>query len=314
MNDGMASRRARAVALGIQVVMRRAAWGDPEALARRARRLFGAPNPLGWLRTRGVRIEGVTNGIVSGEWLSIAGPQRGTILYLHGGGYVAGSPATHRPITAALARLAARRVFALDYRLAPEHRFPAALDDAVAAYRWLLDQGVTPASLALAGDSAGGGLVIATLVKARDLGWPLPSSAVCFSPWTDLAATGESLLTNNGRCVMFRPENMREFAHVYLGPASPRDPHASPLYAGLAALPPLLLQVSANEILLDDSRRLHARALAAGTPSTLQIFDGLFHVWHLLDGLVPESRTALHQAADFINTPGDAGIRKRTAL
>jgi epsilon-lactone hydrolase len=297
----MPSWQARGLALGIQVVMRRATWGDPEALAQRARRLFGAPNPLGWLRTRGVRIDPVEEGVVRGEWLSAARSMRGTILYLHGGGYVAGSPATHRPITAALARLAERRVFALSYRLAPEHRFPAALDDAVVAYRWLLEQGVTADSLALAGDSAGGGLVIATLVKARDLGLPLPTAAVCFSPWTDLAATGESLLTNNGRCAMFRPENMGEFARVYLGSASPRDPYASPLYADLARLPPLLLQVSSSEILLDDSRRLHARALAAGTSSTLQIFDGLFHVWQILDGIVPESRKALHQAAAFIN-------------
>ena len=148
--------------------MRRATWGEPEALARRARRLFGAPNPVRWLRSRGVRIERVVEPPVAGEWVSAGAPGRGVVLYLHGGGYVAGSPATHRPITAALARLTGRRVFSLDYRLAPEYRFPAALDDAMAGYRWLLRQGTPPGSVALAGDSAGGGLVLATLLRVRD--------------------------------------------------------------------------------------------------------------------------------------------------
>jgi epsilon-lactone hydrolase len=295
------SWQARCVAAAIRVAMRRAHWGEPARLARRARRLFGAPNPLVWLRTRGVRIEPVHDDAVRGEWLSAGPADQGAILYLHGGGYVAGSPVTHRPITAALARLAARRVFALEYRLAPEHRFPAALDDAVAGYRWLLEQGIAPSSLAVAGDSAGGGLGLALLVRARDEGLPRPACAVCFSPWTDLAATGESLLTNNGRCAMFRPENVADFARVYLGDASPRHPHASPLFADLRGLPPLLVQVGSGEILLDDARRLHEKIRMAGGLSTLQVFDAVFHVWQMLDGFIPESRQALQDAAAFMN-------------
>jgi acetyl esterase/lipase len=218
--------------------MRRAAWGDERRLARRARRVFGAPSALQWLRARGVRIEPVRDGAVPGEWVSAERADRGALLYFHGGSYVAGSPATERPITAALARLAGWRVFSLDYRLAPEHRFPAALDDAVAAYRWLLDQGVSPAALGLAGQSAGGGLVLGALVRLRDEGVPLPAAAVCFSPWTDLTGGGDSVRLNDGRCPTFRPGNFVEFARAYLGEASPRHPHASPLFADLARLPP----------------------------------------------------------------------------
>ena len=280
--------------------MRRARWGDPEVLARRARRLFGLPNPIQWLRTRGVRIEPVRAGDVRGEWLTAARADRGALLYMHGGGYVAGSPAVYRPITAALARLTGRRVFSLDYRLAPEHRFPAALDDALAGYRWLLGQGIAPGSLALAGDSAGGGLVLATLLRARDEGVPLPACAVCLSPWTDLAGTGESLIANNGRCAMFRPENIPDFARIYLGAVTPKHPYASPVYADLHGLPPLLFQVGDDELLLDDSRRVHDAVHRAGGRSTLEMTAGVFHVWQMLDGFLPEARAALMWAAEFI--------------
>jgi acetyl esterase/lipase len=280
--------------------MRRARWGgNAERLARRARWLFVAPNPLQWLCTRGVRMQPV-RGKVRGEWVTVPGLDRGVILYMHGGGYVAGSPATHRPITAALARLTGRRVFSLDYRLAPEHRFPAALEDALAGYRWLLEQGIDPATIALAGDSAGGGLVLATLVRARDEAVALPRCAVCFGAWTDLAGTGESIAANTGRCAMFRPENIAEFARVYLGPVSPRQPYASPLYADLHGLPPLLLQVGDSELLLDDSRRVHEAVLRAGGRSTLDVTEGVFHVWHMLDGFLPEARQALVRVAAFI--------------
>jgi len=297
----VASWQARGLRLAIRVVMRRASWGEPEALARRARRLFGAPNPLRWLRSRGVQLERVVEPGVAGEWVSAGARRGGVILYLHGGGYVAGSPATHRPITAALARLTGRRVFSLDYRLAPEHRFPAALDDAVAGYRWLLRQGTPPGAVALAGDSAGGGLVLATLLRVRDDRLPPPACAVCFSPWTDLDGTGESVSLNNGQCAVFRPENIVQFARVYLGEAPARNPYASPVFADLAGLPPLLLQIGADEILLDDARRVHESVQRAGGDSTLEVFDGVFHAWQMLDGFLPEARTALRQAARFID-------------
>jgi acetyl esterase/lipase len=256
-----------------------------------------------WLRRRGVRIDPVRDGAVRGERVSAASSDRGTLLYFHGGGYVACSPATHRPITAGLARRTRRRVFSADYRLAPEHRFPAALDDAVAIYRWLLERNVRPETLSLAGDSAGGGLVVATLLRARDEGLPLPAAAVCFSPWTDLTGSGASVHANDGRCATFRPDNFPAFARIYLGTASPMHPYASPLFADLRGLPPLLIQVSSSELLLDDSRRLHDRVIAAGGRSTLDVFDDLVHAWQMGDGLVPEARIALERVAAFLDNP-----------
>ncbi len=235
-----------------------------------------------------------------GEWVAPENPARGAILYLHGGGYVSCSAATHRPITAALARLSRRRVFSLNYRLAPEHRFPSALDDAVAAYQWLLGQGVPASMISLAGDSAGGGLVLGLLLRARDMGLPSPACAVLFSAWTDLAGTGESVRFNNGRCDMFRPENVTEFAAAYLGDASPFDSYASPAFADLEGLPPLLLQVGSTELLLDDSRRVHDKIQEARGVSRLEVYDDVFHCWQMMDGLVPEARAALRQAAEFI--------------
>jgi epsilon-lactone hydrolase len=302
----MASWQARCLDLAIRARMRRRDWGDERTLARRARRRFGAPHPLQWLRTRGVRIEQVRDGRIKGEWIIANAADRGVILYLHGGGYVACSPATHRPITACLARLTQRRVFSVDYRLAPEHRFPAALDDAVAAYRWLLDQGVATHALALAGDSAGGGLVLSTLVRLRDEGRPLPGCAVGFSPWTDLAGTGASVHSNDGRCSTLRRENIAQFARAYLGTASALNPYASPLFADHRGLPPILLQVGSTELLLDDARRVHDKIRNAGGVSKLEVFDDMFHVWQMLDGFVPEARGALRQAAAFMNDP--AGV------
>ena len=171
----------------------------------------------------------------------------------------------------------------------------------MAAYRWVLAGGVSPRSLAVAGTSAGGGLALATLVRLRDEGLPFPASLVCFSPWTDLACTGESLDLNNGRCAMFRPRNIRDFARIYLGDALPRNPYASPVFADLGRLPPLLLQVASTELLLDDARRVHDRVRKTGGVSQLEVFDGVFHGWHMLDGFMPESRTALQQAAAFVN-------------
>ena len=204
----------------------------------------------------------------------------------------------------ALARLSGLCVFAVDYRLAPEHRFPAVPDDVFGAYEWLLRQGLSSGSLALAEDSAGGGLALGTVVRARDAGVPLPACVVCFSPWTDLADTGDSVRANDGRCAMFRSENFVEFARAYLGGASPRCPGASPLplFAALHGLPPTLLQVGSTELLLDDARRVHCKIQEAGGASRLESFDGTCHGWHLLDGLVPEARTALRQAASFVGS------------
>jgi acetyl esterase/lipase len=305
----------------VRLLVRRRRWGEDErAVARRARRLFGSPTPYAWLCTLGLNVRAVnenTDGdAVRGEWVETERAEEdaddaGVIFYIHGGGYVSCSAATHRPITAALARLTRRRVFSLDYRLAPEHRYPAALDDSLAAYKWLLThEGISPGAISLAGDSAGGGLVLASLLRVRDAGLPLPACAVCFSPWTDLAGASESQRFNDGLCSMFRTENTAEFAPAYLGDASPRDPYASPAYADLAGLPPLLLQVGSTELLLDDARRVHTKIQAANGVSRLEIYEDVVHCWQMLDSLVPEARAALLQAAAFIRDPlsskGDA--------
>lgn len=306
-----ASPQSRFFSLAVRLLIRRRSWGrdgDERAITRRARRVFGSPPWLRWLRTRDVRIEPVRQGQLAGEWVIPRSASNGTILYLHGGGYVACSPATHRPVTAALARLAQRRVFALDYRLAPEHRFPAALDDAVAGYRWLLDQGLASTSIALAGDSAGGGLLIALLVRLREAGGPFPACGVCFSPWTDLAGTGDSLHGNDGKCAMFHPQNILAFARIYLGDTSPRNPHASPVFADLSGLPPLLLLAGSTELLLDDARRVHEQVRQAGGSSRLEIYEGAMHGWTMMDGFMPEARAALEQAARFMAEPGPGPV------
>lgn len=297
----MPSPQARLASAFIRTIVRRRKWGDERAVVRRARWLMGSPKIYQWWRTRGVRIKKVADGGVRGEWVEVEHPAPGVILYIHGGGYVACSPATHRPITAALARLSRRRVFSLDYRLATEHRFPSAIDDAVAAYRWLLAQGLAAKRIAIAGDSAGGGLTLALLLRARDAGLPLPASAVCFSAWTDLAGTGASVRENEGRCAMFRPENINEFASVYLRDASALNIYASPLYADMRALPKVLLQVGSTELLLDDSRAVHHKIQEAGGASVLEIYDDVPHCWQMFDGLVPEARVALRSATGFIN-------------
>jgi acetyl esterase/lipase len=240
-------------------------------------------------------IEGEAGG-VPGEWVEGAQAQA-TMVYLHGGGYVACSPRTHRPVTAAFARLGFR-VFAPDYRLAPEHVFPAAVEDACAVFRALRIRGMEP--LVVAGDSAGGGLAVALMIALRDAGEQLPAGAALFSPWTDLAASGDSLSVNNSRCAMFYGEDIGPIARIYLGAADPRHPLASPLYADLAHLPPLLIHVGAKEVLLDDSRRLAARAQAAGVSVDFRIWAEVPHVWQLAPTLMPEARQSLQQAAEFL--------------
>ena len=305
----MPSRRARLFSAFSRAFIRRERWGrDERAVARRARLLFGTPTPLSWARGRGVRVVEINEGDARGEWIIPArqtdgeAGRAGAILYLHGGGYVSCSPSTHRPVTAALARLTRLRVFAPDYRLAPEHRYPAALDDAVAAYRRLIDKGTPPASVAFAGDSAGGGLTLALLLRARDEGLPMPAAAVVFSPWADLAGAGRSVRANDGRCAMFRTPNIAEFASVYLGHASAFDSYASPAHAAdFRDLPPVLLQVGSTELLLDDARTVHEKIKRAGGASRLEVYEDLMHCWQMLDGFVPEARAALKRAADFIN-------------
>ena len=238
-------------------------------------------------------------GGVPGEWLGAEGAPR-TLLYLHGGGYVACSPRTHRPFTQAFAK-AGLRVFAPDYRLAPEHPYPAALDDAVAAYRGLLDAGAQ--GVVVAGDSAGGGLALALMLRLRDLGLPLPARAALFSPWTDLAATGESIRTNTRRDAMFHGDGIARGADAYVGGADRLIPLISPLYADMAGLPPLLVHVGADEVLRDDSTRLADRARAAGVAVDLKVWPVVPHVWQIMARFIPEGRQSLDAAARFLLAP-----------
>jgi acetyl esterase/lipase len=244
-------------------------------------------------------------GGVPGEWVESSSAANDLLLYLHGGGYFACSPKTHRAITTSLAQHGFR-VYVPDYRLAPEHVFPAALDDAMAVYRALLADDHLPRRLVIAGDSAGGGLALALMVAARDAGFSLPAAAGLFSPWTDLAATGASLGANSRRCAMFDPAGISPTAAMYLGKADPRNPLASPLYADLSGLPPLLIHVGRDEVLLDDSTRLADRARAAAVKVELQIWPVVPHTWQLVPRL-PEARRSLRQAADFLRAPASAG-------
>ncbi len=223
------------------------------------------------------------------------------LLYLHGGGYFGCSAETHRPITSFFA-LQDFRVFAPDYRLAPENRFPAAVEDAVAFYRALLNMGYSPKRIVVSGESAGGGLALSLMLALRAAGVPLPAAAALFSPWTDLAATGDSIRTNSDRCAMFDGAGVAFSARYYLGDADPRNPLASPLYADLAGLPPLLIHVGADEVLLDDSTRLAERARAAGVSVELKIWPVVPHAWQLVPHLVPEARQSLRESAAFLRT------------
>jgi acetyl esterase/lipase len=238
-----------------------------------------------------------------GEWLERKGGGASgaalTILYFHGGGYYFCSPQTHRSLTFGLATRADARLFSLDYRLAPEHRFPAALDDALAAYRQLLADGVSPESIVLAGDSAGGGLALATLVALRDAGTALPAGALLFSPWTDLAATGASIKTNDGVDPMFGGASIARAARFYLGDTPATHPHASPCYADLHGLPPLFIVAGSTEVLLDDARRVAERAHKTGVQVEFEIWPKMPHVWPLWVPFLPEARRALDDAARF---------------
>ncbi len=280
---------------------------DEARVARQARLKLGRmpsyalPTIPDGLRIRPVSFATLDGDAVRGEWLDWKTDcPPATMLYLHGGGYIACSPYTHRPITVALATLLRGRVFALDYRLAPEHRFPAALDDAVAAYRWMVEtQSASPRRLLIAGDSAGGGLALSTLIRLRELGLPLPAGATLYSPWTDLAGTGETLETNTERDAMFYGAGIRLAGRIYAGDTPPDHPLVSPLYADLTGLPPLQIFASSSEVLLDDARRLAARARVAGVSVELRIEDDLPHVWPLFCRLIPEGRRTLAQTAAF---------------
>jgi acetyl esterase/lipase len=260
-----------------------------------------------------VRITAAQLGGVPGEW--VEGPESNgiTLLYLHGGGYFGCSAETHRSITAGFA-LQGFRVYAPDYRLAPENKFPAAVEDAVAVYRALLKEGHLPQSIVISGESAGGGLTLSLLLELRASGVPLPVSAALFSPWTDLAATGDSIRSNAKRCAMFCGTDIAPTARYYLGDTDPRNPLASPLYADLSGLPPLLIHVGADEVLRDDSTRLAERARAAGVPTELKIWPVVPHAWQLAPHKIPEGRQSLREAAAFLRAHSTRSVSAKVEM
>lgn len=248
-----------------------------------------------------VRVEKVTAGGVPGEW--VAAPNSvndGVFLYLHGGAYYMGSCNTHRDLAARLSRVTSTRVLVIEYRLAPEHPFPAALEDAVSAYRWLVSSGISPERIVVGGDSAGGGLAVAMLIALRDAGDPLPATAVLLSPWTDMECTGESLKTRAEFDPWMKPEVLRPTAALYIRDLDPRHPLVSPIYANLQGLPPMLVHVGQDEILLDDSTRLVERARAAGVDVTFKIWEGMWHVFHGWAAYVPEARQAIEEIGEYV--------------
>ncbi|MGQ0598708.1 alpha/beta hydrolase [Aquabacterium sp.] len=238
------------------------------------------------------------SALCSAEWLSVAAPKR-TVLYFHGGGYFFCGLETHRPTCAYLARTAQAQVLSVDYRMAPENVFPAAVDDAVAWWKELLGKGIDPKSVVFGGDSAGGGLALACLVASREQGLPLPAGAVLFSPWSDLSCSGDTMKSLADADVMFNPESLPEAAALYLNGKPSNTPLASPLFADLKGLPPLMIHASKHEILLADSTRLHERAQQQGVQSELHLKAKMPHVWPTML-MLPEARQTLKECGAFI--------------
>jgi len=239
---------------------------------------------------------------VPAEWISAPGvlPER-MVLYLHGGGYVLGSIGTHRALISGIARAARARGLAVSYRLAPEHPFPAAVEDGVAAYRFLLSRGIPPQNIAIAGDSAGGGLAVGVVLALRDAGDPLPAAVVCLSPWLDLTLSGESITARASLDPVVSAVHLQTMAETYLAGADAQNPLASPLFADLKDLPPMLIQVGTAEVLLDDSIRFASAARAAGVDVTLETWDDMVHVWQAFAVALPEGRQAIDRIGEYLD-------------
>jgi epsilon-lactone hydrolase len=251
----------------------------------------------------GARFAGEDLGGLPATWVHGPGAQdKYTLLYFHGGGYVIGSARTHAPLVARLSEASGARCLVPDYRLAPEHPFPAAVEDAVAAYRWLLGHGVDHKRIAVAGDSAGGGLVVAALVAARDANLPMPAAALAISPWADLTCDAPTMRTKAGADPVITKAGALLFAHIYLNGADMKEPLASPLYADLSELPPTMVQAGEKEVLLDDAARLARRLRGDGVDVRFEQWDGMVHVWHLFAHRLEEGRQALKGAAAFLTS------------
>ena len=247
-------------------------------------------------------LEPVTADGVKAEFLWAPGADKGrTIFYLHGGGYVIGSPETHRSLAYDLSKAAGARVLSVDYGLAPERPFPAAVEDSLKAFGWLMAHGGRPERTVIAGDSAGGGLTVATLVALRDRRQPQAAAGVCFSPWTDLEGLGESIQSRAAVDPMVALEGLTWMAGLYLAGADAKTPLAAPLYGDLKGLPPLLIQVGDSEILRDDAVRIASRAEQAGVDVTLEVWPDMIHIWQFFAPMLSEGREAIERAGHFIS-------------
>jgi monoterpene epsilon-lactone hydrolase len=246
--------------------------------------------------------ERVSAGGVDGEWIAPSGARQDkAILYFHGGGFRLGSVSSHRDLIARIADASGCRALAINYRLAPEHRFPAPVEDALAAYGWMLDRGLKPENIAFAGDSAGGNLVLAAMLSLRERGLPLPVAGVLMSPWTDLAAAGASYVSRADADPIHQRPMILALAKNYLGEGGdPSDPMASPLYADLTGLPPLLIQVGDRETVLDDSTMFAEKARAAGVDVELQVWDGMIHVFQMFAAELADGCRAIGSIAQFL--------------
>ena len=235
------------------------------------------------------------------EWIAspASSPAR-TVFFIHGGSYVSGSISSYRSLGANIGHASGARTLMVDYRLAPEHPYPAAIEDAAKAYMWLIEKHISADKVVVAGDSSGGGLALALAVYLRDRSLPLPAAVVSLSPMTDMLMSGDTWTTNSKSDVVIYPHKEREFARMYLGGADPLMPYASPIYADMKGLPPVCIQVGTNEVLLSDSTRLAEKARKAGVDVTLEEWEGMQHDWHFTASLVPEGREAIVRLGDFI--------------
>ena len=249
----------------------------------------------------GVEIERIDIDGLRAAWIRPAGAdQNRVILYLHGGGYISGSIDSHLMLCIPMAQTLKINIFLPEYRLAPEHPFPAALEDALKVYRWLLAHGTQPADVIISGDSVGGGLSVATALALRDAVESVPAAVVCLSPWADLTHQGQSHLAKAEAEVVLKTDVLKEWATCYTDEANLTNPLVSPVYADFHGFPPLLIQIGSDEILLDDARMLAEKARAAGVDVTLKVWDGMWHVWPVLGNLIPESRMAFDEMRQFL--------------
>jgi len=298
------SLRAELVRLGVRWMMkRRGRYNTVEQMRRHcvAAEMWIPQSPAGTV-TKVLDLGGIKAERVS----TLMSRRDRNVLYLHGGGYTSGSFGCYRHLTWRVAAATRAPVLIVDYRLAPEHPFPAAVEDAVSAYRWLLADGADPRQLAIVGDSAGGGLAFATVLKLRDEGVALPAAIVAVSPWTDLALTGESLRRHARSDPMMNSENIATLALCYLAGADPRTPFASPFYGDLTAFPSTLIQVGSDEVLLDDAVRMADKLRAGGNHAELEIWPRMPHVWHLFAPLLPEAHKAIKRIGTFVRDRFDA--------